>query len=81
MVTLKIGLERVELNGQDVTDSIIAVEIKMAVEELSEVKLTLRAEVQADIEVSLLKLEKAGHIRFSSLDNSRSQFVRVKNAG
>lgn len=82
MVRLKvlgsgIGVDRIELDGKDITQSLTEVEIKIS-STITEVKLTLLAEVDVDLEANLLNLEKAQHVRFNSLDRIKSHFVRIK---
>jgi hypothetical protein len=71
-----IGVDKVELDGKDITQSLTAIEVKIS-DSITEVKLTLMAEVDAEIEAGLLALEKAGHTRFGTLNNPRGRFVRI----
>jgi hypothetical protein len=70
---VKITDTTIELDGIDVTESVRAIEIKIT--DHAEITLTLVASVEADLEAELLTLEKADHVRFTSLNNE-TRFVR-----
>jgi hypothetical protein len=83
MVRIKIlgsdsGINKIELNGQDITTSVAGFEISASHNSIAEVKLTLMADVDVELEANLLDLEKAGHVRFRSLANPRATFVRTR---
>lgn len=73
-----IGPDKIELNDRDITDSIVAYEIKASAESITTVKLILIAEVDLELEASLVALEKARHVRFATLSNPRGKFIPVK---
>jgi hypothetical protein len=73
-----VGADKIELNGSDITHSVTAFEIKASASQLTEIKLTLIAEVDVEVEASLLALEKAEHVRFSTLSNPRGAFIRSR---
>jgi hypothetical protein len=72
-----IGVDKVELDGKDITQSLTGIEIKIT-SSTTEVKLTLLAEVDAQIEANLLSLEKEEHVRFKTLSHPRGHFLRMK---
>jgi hypothetical protein len=72
-----IGVDKVELDGKDITQALTEIEVKIS-SSITEVKLTLLAEVDAELEANLLALEKAGYTRFGTLDHPRGRFVRIK---
>jgi hypothetical protein len=72
------GVNKIELNGQDITKSVAAFEINANQNSIAEVKLTLMADVDVELEASLLDLEKIGHVRFRSLATPRAAFVRTR---
>jgi hypothetical protein len=71
------GVNRIELNGQNITTSVAAFEISASSNSIAEVKLTLMADVDVELEASLLDLEKVGHVRFHSLAGPTA-FVRTR---
>jgi hypothetical protein len=74
---IKIRDGMVEIDGKDITQSLTEIEIRITGSG-AEAKLTLLAEIDAEIEASLLSLEKAEHVRFNSLYPSTTRFLRVK---
>jgi hypothetical protein len=72
-----IGVDKVELDGKDITQALTEIEVKISTS-ITEVKLTLLAEVDAEFEANLLALEKVGYTRFGTLENPRGRFVRIK---
>jgi len=72
---LKINKEKIELDGMNITDHVTGIEIEIF--DATKVVLTLIADVEAEIEADLLRLEKKDHARFDGL-NDKPRFVRVR---
>jgi hypothetical protein len=70
---VKVTGATIELDGKDITQSVLSLDIKIT--NHAEVTLTLVADVEISVEAELLKLEKADHVRFTSLNNQK-RFVR-----
>lgn len=73
---LKIQDDNIELDGKDIGDHVVGLELRMQPGQ-TEVILTMsNLEISAAVEVDLLNLEKQGHAKFKGL-NGETRFVRI----